>query len=106
MRSWPLRWTTDLIRRNPCRIEGAGQDKAGEQPTASLAQVFAIVEAIQPRYRQFGLLATFAQLRFGELVALRRNSLNVEGMELRVRRATAEMADGSVHDDDPKVGGR
>jgi integrase len=92
----------DLIRRNPCRIKGAGQDKAGERPTASLTQVFSVVEAIQPRYRLFVLLATFAQLRFGELVALRRNSLNVEAMELRVRRATAEMADGSVLDDDPK----
>jgi hypothetical protein len=29
----------DLIRRNPCRIQGAGQDKADERPTATLDQV-------------------------------------------------------------------
>lgn len=55
----------------------AGQDKAAERPTATLAQVFAIVEAIQPRYRLLVLLATFAQLRFGELVALRRRNLDL-----------------------------
>ncbi|MQA26093.1 MAG: tyrosine-type recombinase/integrase [Micromonosporaceae bacterium] len=92
----------ELIRRNPCRIRGAGQDKAEERPTATLDQVFAIAEKIQRRYRLLVLLATFAQLRFGELVALRRSSVDLAAMELRVRLATAEMADGSQVDDDPK----
>jgi integrase len=92
----------DLIRRNPCRIKGASQDKAEERPTATLDQVFAIAEAIQPRYRLLVLLATFAQLRFGELVALRRYSIDLATMELRVRKATAEMEDGTQVDDDPK----
>ncbi|MEV0727723.1 site-specific integrase [Polymorphospora sp. NPDC050346] len=92
----------DLIRRNPCRIKGAGQDKAEERPTATLDQVFAIAEAIQPRYRLLVLLAAFAQLRFGELVALRRRNIDLDRMELRVRRATAEMEDGTQIDDDPK----
>lgn len=92
----------DLIRRNPCRIKGAGQDKAEERPTATLDQVFAIANAIQPRYRLLVLLATFAQLRFGELVALRRRNVDLDSMELRVRRATAEMEDGTQVDDDPK----
>ncbi len=92
----------DLIRRNPCRIKGAAQDKAEERPTATLDQVFAIAKAIQPRYRLLILLAAFAQLRFGELVALRRSSIDMTTMELRVRRATAEMEDGTQIDDDPK----
>jgi integrase len=92
----------DLIRRNPCRIKGAGQDKAEERPTATLDQVFAIAEAIQPRYRLLVLLATFAQLRFGELVALRRRNIDLGAMELRVRWATAEMQDGTQMDNDPK----
>jgi len=92
----------DLIRRNPCRIKGAGQDKTEERPTVTLDQVFAIARAIQPRYRLLVFLATFAQLRFGELVALRRRSINLDTMELRVRKATAEMEDGTQVDDDPK----
>ncbi len=92
----------DLIRRNPCRIKGAGQDRAEERPTATLNEVFGIAEAIQPRYRLMVLLAAFAQLRFGELIALRRNNIDLTTMELRVRRATAEMEDGTQVDDDPK----
>jgi integrase len=92
----------DLMRRNPCRIKGAGTDHADERPTASLDQVFAIARAIQPRYRLMVLLATFAQLRFGELVALRRSSIDLAEMELRVQKATAELEDGTQVDDDPK----
>jgi integrase len=92
----------DLIRKNPCRIKRAGQDDAEERPIATLDQVFAIAERIQPRYRLMVLLATFAQLRFGELIALRRRSVDLDAMELRVKIATAEMEDGRQHDDDPK----
>jgi integrase len=81
----------DMIRRNPCRIKDAGQATTEERPTVTLDQVFAIVRAIQPRYRLLVLLATFAQLRFGELVALRRRNVDLEAVEVRVRQATAEM---------------
>jgi integrase len=96
----------DLIRRNPCRIKGAGQHKTEERPTVTLDQVFAIARAIQPRYRLLVLLATFAQLRYGELVALQRRGIDLATMELRVRQATAEMADGSQVDDDPESAAR
>jgi integrase len=92
----------DLVRRNPCRIKGAGSDHTEERPTVTLEQVFAIARAIQPRYRLLVVLATFAQLRFGELVALRRNTIDLEAMELRVVKATAEMEDGTQIDGDPK----
>lgn len=92
----------DLIRRSPCRVKGGGQDTADERPTATLDQVLAIAATIQPRYRLLVLLATFAQLRFGELIALRRRTVDLPTMELRVRKATAEMEDGTQIDDDPK----
>jgi site-specific recombinase XerD len=34
-----------LIRRSPCRIKGAGQDKADERPTLTIEQVFAVADA-------------------------------------------------------------
>jgi integrase len=92
----------ELIRRNPCRIKAASSDVADERPTATLVQVFAIAAAIQPRYRLLVLLATFAQLRFGELIALRRDDITLATMELRVWQGTAEMEDGSQIDGDPK----
>jgi len=65
----------EILKRNPCRIPGAGQTETPERPTASLSEVFAIAASIQTRYRLFVLLAAFGQLRFGELVALRKPDL-------------------------------
>ncbi|MGH3701399.1 MAG: tyrosine-type recombinase/integrase [Pseudonocardiaceae bacterium] len=67
----------EIIRRNPCRIKGAGQETAPERPVITLAEVFAIAAHIQPRYRALVLLAAFGQLRFGELVGLRRSHLTL-----------------------------
>jgi integrase len=75
----------EILKRNPCRIRGAGQTDTPERPTAPLAEVFAIAASIVPRYRLLVLLAAFGQLRFGELVALRRPDLTVPAR----RRPTA-----------------
>ncbi|MDQ3762438.1 MAG: site-specific integrase [Actinomycetota bacterium] len=65
----------EIVRRNPCRIKGAGQETAPERPVITLTEVFAIAAHIQPRYCALVLIAAFGQLRFGELVALRRDNL-------------------------------
>jgi hypothetical protein len=41
----------ELVRRNPCRIPGAGTESSPERPTATLDQVFALADAIGPRFR-------------------------------------------------------
>jgi integrase len=61
-----------MIRRNPCRIEGAGKEDSPERDVVSLPVVFAIADALPPRYRAMALLATFASMRWGELAGLRR----------------------------------
>jgi integrase len=48
------------------------------------------------------LLAAFATLRFGELAALRRRDIDVEGRTVTVRRAQAELQDGRLIDKAPK----
>src|SRR5207245_6048242 len=40
-----------LIARNPCAIVGAGVEHSAERPVATLAQVWAIAEAVEPRFR-------------------------------------------------------
>src|SRR5215831_17087886 len=62
-----------VIRRNPCRIKGAGAESAAERTVLSVPQVFALAEVVEPRYRALVLLATFTSLRWGELCALRRS---------------------------------
>jgi integrase len=91
-----------LIRRNPCRIKRAGQDKADERPTLTIEQVFAVADAIQFRYRLLVLLGALTSLRFGEFAALRRRDVDVEVGELRVRRSQAELKHGRTIIKDPK----
>jgi integrase len=92
----------ELIRKNPCRIKGAGQESAPERPSATLDEVFAISAEIQPRYRLLVLLAAFAQLRFGELVALRRSDLTLPkrrkptAEEIAAGAAPAELIDDGI----------
>ena len=53
-----------MIRRNPCRIKGAGQEQSPERPVLTIRQVFALADAIEPRYRLLILLAVFGSLRW------------------------------------------
>ena len=43
-----------LIRRNPSRIKGAGQEKSPERPTLTIPQVYPLAKAIDQRYREYG----------------------------------------------------
>ncbi|MFD0529583.1 tyrosine-type recombinase/integrase [Kitasatospora arboriphila] len=61
-----------LIQRNPCRIKGADTYDVPERPVLTVPEVFAVADAIGPRWRALVLVTAFATLRFGELAALRR----------------------------------
>jgi integrase len=58
-----------LIVANPCTISGAGVEPAEERAVPTLAEVFAMADAVEPRYRVLVLMAAFAGLRRGELSA-------------------------------------
>ncbi|MFD5423976.1 tyrosine-type recombinase/integrase [Streptomyces sp. NPDC127084] len=92
----------ELIRRNPCRVKGADRYDVPERPVLTVAEVFAVAEAITPRYRLLVLLAAFTTLRFGELASLRRRDIDVTGRVVLVQRAQAEMQDGKLFDKAPK----
>jgi len=86
-----------LIRRNPCRIKGAGQEESAERPVLAITEVYALAEAIDQRYRALVLLGTFASLRWGELAALRRSDIDLEACTIRVdRQLTEQLGGGSV----------
>jgi hypothetical protein len=84
-----------LISRNPCRIKGAGEEHSPERPVLPLPSFLRLLDCVPPRYRAMLLLATFASLRFGELAALRRSDLDLNGCVVRVVRSTAQMNGGS-----------
>ncbi|NED74080.1 site-specific integrase [Streptomyces sp. SID9944] len=84
----------DLIRRNPCQIKNGSTVVTPERPTASIPEVFAIADRIQPRYKVLVLLAAFCGLRWGELVALHRSDIDLEHGMIRVRGAVSELTSG------------
>jgi integrase len=45
------------LLRNPCTVKGAGQERAPEMRFATVAQVAALADAIDPRYRALALAA-------------------------------------------------
>jgi len=91
-----------LIRRNPCRIDGAGKEESAEREIASLPAVFAVADAVPVRYRLLVLLATFGSLRWGELVGLRRENVDMGACVVRVIETTAELDRGGLVPETPK----
>ncbi|MEU1625805.1 tyrosine-type recombinase/integrase [Streptomyces sp. NPDC020096] len=91
-----------LIQRNPCRIKGAGITKSPERPVLTVEEVFAVADAIEGRYRVMVLLAAFTGLRFGELAALQRRDIDLEGRFVHVRCAQAEPQSGKLEIKAPK----
>ena len=67
----------ELIRRNPCRIRGAGVEHPGERPVLTLSEVIKLADSIDGRYRMLVLLAVFASLRWGELMGLRKTDFDL-----------------------------
>jgi integrase len=91
-----------IIRRNPCRIDGAGKEESPERGVVSLPAVFAIADALPVRYRALALLTTFASMRWGELVGLHRENIDLDACEIRIVETTAELDRGGMLPDTPK----
>lgn len=85
-----------LIVKNPCVISGAGVDRAPERPIATVPQVYALADAVGDRYRAMVLLATFAGLRLGELLALTRDDLRLDQQYVRIERQLHQLKHGEL----------
>jgi integrase len=92
----------DLIRRNPCRIKGAGKESSPERPTATIEQVYQLAELVGERWRAMVLLAAFTTLRPEELAELRRRDLDALAGSVRIRLAAPELTTGRRVVGDPK----
>jgi integrase len=93
----------EVIAVNPCDIEGAGQEHPDERPVATVAQVYALAEVIDPQYRLVVLLACFAGLRLGELQALSRRHIDLDGAAIRIVEQTLVLKDGTHLTGPPKT---
>lgn len=90
------------VKRNPCRIKGAGQEESPERPVLTIAQVYAVASAAGPRYRALILLAMFTSLRWGELAGLRRCDLDLDARTVHVTRQLTEINGRGIEFGPPK----
>ncbi|MFJ2292322.1 tyrosine-type recombinase/integrase [Streptomyces sp. NPDC087894] len=84
----------ELIRRNPCRIRGAGKETAAERPVATVDQVDALADALGPRWRLMVYLGAYGPLRPEEQAELRRKDIDLDNLTVRVRQAAPELTTG------------
>ncbi|WP_435176408.1 tyrosine-type recombinase/integrase [Actinacidiphila sp. bgisy145] len=107
----------ELIRRNPCRIKGAGKEEAEERPVATVEQVDAVAEVMGPRWRLMVYLAAYGSLRPEEQAELRRSDVVLpkepdevkrrrdvsrDPVLLRITRASPELTTGRRATGNPK----
>jgi integrase len=92
----------ELITRNPCRIKGGGREHHPERPYVGPADVLALADAIEPRWRALVLLAGLVGLRRGELAALRWSDYDATRAVLRITRS-ARWVDGERTEGPPKT---
>jgi integrase len=84
----------ELIFRNPCTVKGAGVEHSPERPVATVAQVYELAAAIEPRYSALVLTAAMTGCRWGELVGLTRRHLDLLHGTMTVAEALVEAAAG------------
>jgi integrase len=89
--------------KSPVVIKGASREVVHEQAIPTVAEVLALAEAVEERYRAMVWLAGGCGLRFGELAALRRDRIDLLHKEVRVAETVTELIDGERFAGPPKT---
>lgn len=93
----------DLILKSPCKVNGAGSEHAPERPIATVAEIDALARAVPRRLQLLIELASWCQLRRGELLALRRCDVDMLHAIIRIERSRTFQRDGSSVIKSPKT---
>lgn len=97
----------DRLVKNPCRIDGGGTERHPEQRFASLAELYALADAVGDRYRALVLTAGLTGVRQGELFGLQRRDVDLLHATITVRRKRLRLSSGKVIEGEPKsIAGR
>ena len=83
-------------------MKGATVERAPERPTANIAEVGALADAMPDHMRVAVLLAVWCQLRRGELLGLRRRDVDLLHGALSVTVTRTKLMSGEMIDNAPK----
>jgi integrase len=92
-----------LIMKSPCKVKGAGVERAAERPMATIAEVEALTSAMPDRLQLAIQLATWCQLRRGEILGLRRRDIDMLHAVIRIEQSRTFSRDGSSITKSPKT---
>jgi integrase len=92
-----------LIMKTPCKVNGAGTEHSAERPMATIAEVAALTAAMTNRLQLIVQLATWCQLRRGEILGLRRRDVDLMHATIRIERSRTFTRDGSSLTKSPKT---
>jgi len=93
----------DLIAKTPCKVIGAATEHAAERPIATVAEIEALSIAMPSHLRLLVELASWCQLRRGELLGLRRSDVDLLHATIRITRSRTFKRDGSSLTKPPKT---
>ena len=83
-----------FISTSPCKVEGAGAEHAPERPIAAVDEVELLSRAMPEHLRIVVQLATWCQLRRGEILGLRRMDVDLERGVLHILQSRTFGMDG------------
>jgi integrase len=83
-----------FISTSPCKVEGAGAEHAPERPIATVDEVESLTRAMPEHLRIVVLLATWCQLRRGEILGLRRMDIDFKQSVIKVVQSRTFGMDG------------
>jgi len=86
----------NTIRRNPCQTKGGAVNEMPERPLMTMVMVFNVAGEVPLWFRMLVVMATFARLRWGELIALERGDIDLDLCTIRVIRSVVELDDGAI----------
>lgn len=95
--------TDGLIINSPCKLVGAATEHASERPLATIQELDALTQAMPDRLQLIVQLATWCQLRRGELLALRRRDFDLLHATVQISRSRTFTRDGTSIIKPPKT---
>ena len=82
----------EILARNPCVLRGASVERTPERVPPTLEQAYAIAAALDQRWRMLVVLAVWSGLRWGELTALPRRSIDLRAGQVSVTEQFVQTA--------------
>jgi integrase len=82
------------ISTSPCKVEGAGTEHAAERPIATVDEVELLSRAMPEHLRIVVQLATWCQLRRGEILGLRRMDIDLKQGMIHILQSRTFGMDG------------